>query len=521
LALSKRADFEALQSPWVDFGDRDGAIWLLMRVRNDSQRPGEWMVDIQRPFVDQLLVQKLATDQSPQTILNVDRSTHFDERPIVSQYLVAPLWMEAGESADILIGMRSSTGSWMPVTFTTPERTRTAHVQEARTNWLLNGAMLSVVIIALIMGRLVGWPLVIAFSSYVGLSALFVANNEGYLHRFVWPGSMGAYEPVNLLILCGMMIAVLQFARLFAGLRNHRPRVNRAVTALQLVLSVAALASVFWWQADAVRWSIFVLVPFVAFAYFSTAILAWKDKVLGALPFLLGSLAIVFTVATIAAVSLCPGAFPLTVALDYFHATVLFESLAFLVAILVRMLAIQAKLNRSLQAEVSSSNEKLKLAENLQESRERYDQARNRADGLRAQLASTSHDLQQPLLSLRQELAEISARDPEAAANLQAALTYIERVTEAGLSDSKSEPADHLMAGEAQDSGDEDFPISAVLANCEAMFRAEAEAGGVRMIVRPSLSIVRTEPIELMRTVSNLISNSLKHAQPSKLLIAS
>ncbi len=518
-ALDRRGEFEALRSPWVDFGDRDGAIWLLMRVRNDSGRPGEWMVDIQRPFVDELLVQKLAGDQPPQTLLNVDSTTHFSERPVVSQYLVAPLWMEAGESADILIGMRSSTGSWMPVTFATPERMRTAHMQEARTNWLINGAMLSLIIIALIMGRLVGWPLVIAFASYVGLSALFVANNEGYLHRFVWPGSMGAYELANLLLLCGMMIAVLQFARLFAGLRTNRPTANRAVTALQLVLGLAAVASAIWWQSDAVRWSVFVLVPFVAFAYFTTAILAWRDKVLGALPFLLGSLAILFTVATIAAVLLSPGKFPMTVALDYFHATVLFESLAFLVAILVRMLAIQKELNRSLQAEVSSSNEKLRLAENLRESRDRYDQARNRADGLRAKLASTSHDLQQPLISLRQELAEISARDPEAAANLQAALTYIEGVTDAGLSHSKPESADHLMAGEQPDSGVEDFPISAVLANCEAMFRAEAESKGTHMTVLPSQSIVRTEPIELMRAVSNLISNALKHGHASKLLI--
>lgn len=520
LAISQRDEFEPLTSPWVDFGDRDGAIWLLMRVRNDGELPGEWLVDIQRPFVDELLVQKLTSNRGPETLLDVDRSTHFDERPVINQYLVAPLWMDAGESADILIGMRSSTGSWMPVTFATPERLRTAHMQESRINWLINGAMLSLIIIALIMGRLVGWPLVIAFASYVGLSALFVANNEGYLHRFVWPGSMGAYEPANLLLLCGMMIALLQFARLFAGLRNRRPPANRAIIGLQLILGIAALASAFLWQFDAIRWAIFILVPLVALVYFSTAILAWKYKVLGALPFLLGSLAIVFTVITITAVLLAPGKFPMTVALDYFHVTVLFESLAFLVAILVRMLAVQEKLNRSLQAEVNSTNEKLQLAQKLQDSRERYDQARTRADGLKAKLASTSHDLQQPLISLRQELADMAARDPEAAANLQAALTYMEGVTEVGLSDADPASADDRMAGERPDSGIEDFPISAVLANCEAMFQAEAEHSGVTMMVRPSLSVVRTEPIELMRSVSNVISNALKHASATKVLIA-
>ncbi|MEP6264725.1 MAG: sensor histidine kinase [Erythrobacter sp.] len=516
MAMSQSKKFERLQSAWVDFGKVEGSIWLLMRVTNETGRSGDWLIDIQRPFADALLVQKRAPGKAPETLLSVDSDTHFDDRPVISQYLVAPLRMEAGESAEILIGLRSSTGSWMPVTFVTPERMRTAHMQEGRTNWLINGAMLALVMIALIMGRLVGWPLVLAFASYVSLSALFVANNEGYLHRFVWPGSMWAYEPANLLLLAGMMIAILQFARLFAGFGERHLKANRAVIALLLALGVVAVLSLFFWQNDAMRYGLFVLVPLAALVYFIIAITAWRDKVLGALPFLAGSLAILLTVATIGAVLLAPGKFPMTVALDYFHGTVLFESMAFLLAILVRMLAVQAELNRSLQAEVASSQEKLKLAENLQKSRQRYDEARDRADGLRAKLASTSHDLQQPLISLRRGLADITQRDPASAASLQSALDYLEQLSETGLSQSAP---DNPMAGEQPDAGVENFPISAVLANCEAMFSAEAQEKTIRLKVRPSLVVVRTEPIELMRAISNLVSNALKHSGANRLLL--
>ncbi|MGB3472446.1 MAG: sensor histidine kinase [Erythrobacter sp.] len=515
--IARRGEFLPLESPWVDFGDQDGAVWLLVSVQNASDRPGEWMIDLQRPFVDELLVQKLAAGVPPQTLLSANRTTHFDERQVVSQYLVAPLWMEAGEQAEILVGLRSSTGSWMPLTFATPERMRTAHMQEARFNWLINGAMIVLVIVAIAMGRLVGWPLVSAFAAYVGLSALFVANNEGYLHRFVWPGNMGAYEPANLLLLVGMMIAVLQFARLFAGLGESHPRTNRAVRALQFVLCGLAVLSAFFWQYDAMRWAIFLHVPLVALAYFWTAILAWKGKVLGALPFLAGSAAIVFTVASMSAVLLAPGLFPMTVALDYFHATLLFESLAFLIAILVRMLAMQRDLNRSLRAEVEATREKLELAEALQESRDRYDEARSHAEGLKARLASTSHDLQQPLLSLRRGLEDVASRDPAAASNLRAALTYLEGVTQSGLAGSAP---DNVLAGEKPDEGDETFPASLVIANCAAMFGAEAQAAGVELRTRASEALIRTEPIELMRAASNLVSNALKHAQATKLLIA-
>ena len=515
--IAQRDKFQALQSPWVDFGKQKGAVWLLVAVQNTGERPGEWLIDVQRPFVDELLVQKLTSGKPPETLLTADRSTRFDDRPVASQYLVAPLWMEAGERAEILVGLRSSTGSWMPLTFATPERIRTAHMQEARFNWLINGAMIALVIIAIVMGRLVGWPLVTAFAAYVGLSALFVANNEGYLHRFVWPDAMGMYEPANLILLVGMMIAVLQFARLFAGLAQNSPRTNRAIQVLQALLIAVGIGSAFFWQYDVVRWAVFFHVPFVALAYFATAVLAWRRSVLGAVPFMAGSAAIVFTVAVMAAVLLLPGRFAMSVALDYFHGTLLFESFAFLVAILVRMLAIQRDLNKSLAAEVTATREKLQLAEALQESRNRYDAARSHAEGLRARLAATSHDLQQPLLSLRRGLEDVAERDPEAAGDIEAALTYLEGITHSGLAEAM--PA-NLLVGEKPDEGIESFPASLVIANCAAMFRHEAQASGIELRTRETEVNVRTEPVELMRAASNLISNALKHAKASKVLIA-
>ncbi len=512
--LEQRAEFVPVESPWIDFGDVDGSVWLLARISNPTDRAGRWLVDVQRPFADALIVQKLPESGLPETLLSVNRQTPFAERPVVSQYLVAPLWMEAGETAEILVGLQSATGSWMPLTFVTEERMRTAHMQEARFNWIINGAMFALVIIALAMGRLVGWPLVLAFASYVGLSAMFVANNEGYLHRFVWPNAMGAYEPANLILLCGMMIAVLQFARLFAGLHANYPRFNRAVLGLQLALIAVGIASVFYWHLDALRWAVFLLVPPVALAYFATAIFAWRKRVLGAVPFIAGSIGILITVATMAAVLLSPGRFPLTVALDYFHFAVLFEAIAFLVAILVRMLAIQTDLNRSLAAEVAATREKLELSEALQQSRNRYDEARGQAENMRSRLASTTHDLQQPLLSLRQGLANVAERDPKAAHDINNALDYLESIAESGLD--ASDP----QAAERQDTGVETFPVSLVLGNCAAMFRMEAEKKNIELRVRPSELEVTTEPIELMRSVSNLVANALKHSGASKVLIA-
>lgn len=512
--MERRAEFRPVESAWIDFGEVDGSVWLIARISNASDQSGQWLIDIQRPFVDELIVQKRAGNGTSETLLSVNRDTRFDERAVVSQYLVAPLRMESGEAADILVGLKSATGSWMPLTFVTEERMRTAHMQEARTNWMINGAMLALVIVALAMGRLVGWPLTASFAVYVALGALFVANNEGYLHRFIWPNSMGVYEPANLILLTGMMMAVLQFARLFAGLRTNYPKVNRAIMALQGILVAAGVNSMFFWQFEVMRWAIFMLVPLAALGYFSSTILAWRARVLGAAPFITGSLAVMLTVLVMALVLFSPGRFPLTVALDYFHFALLLEGLAFLVAMLVRMLAIQSDLNRSLQTEVIAAREKLALTEALQESRNRYDQARAQAENMRTRLASTTHDLQQPLISLRQGLTAIADRDPGRADEIDAALNYLQSLTESGLDTSDAQ------SGERPDIGVEAFQVSLVLESCASMFRAEAQSKAIHLRVRSSDLQVTTEPIELMRSVSNLVSNALKHSGASKILVA-
>lgn len=516
-ALTARSQFQPVTTPWIDFGDQDRPVWLLMRVHNPSERAGEWVIDIQRPFVEELLVAKVEDAELKEALLDVDSTMSFSARPIASQYLVVPLVMDAGETSDILIGMRSSTGSWMPVTFATPERMRTAHMQEARFNWTINGAIFALVIAALFMGRLVGWPLALGFAGYAGLSALFVANNEGYLHRFVFTEAMWVYEPLNLVLLAGMMLALLQFARTFADLGKRHPRFARVVKSMQVALGALLALSIVAWELDALRWLVFAFVPIAALTYLAIAVTAWRSKVLGAAPFMAGSAAIALTVAVMAAVLLMPGQVPLTIALDYFHATLLFESLAFFIAIVVRMLAMQRALNRSLQAEVAMTREKLELANALQESRSRYDAARGAAETMRARLQSTSHDLQQPMIALRQNLQRVADRDAEAAGKLESALDYLEAVTASGLAD---EPlGEDPLAGEKPEEGAETFPASVVLENIATMFRGEAERAGTKLKLEPSEANVHTDPVALMRSVSNLVSNALKHADASEVLL--
>ncbi len=516
-ALNSGNAFHPVTTRWIDFGPQDGGVWLRMSVTNTSPRPGEWMIDIQRPFVDELLVAKLRPGEPPEILLQAHNHTAMSERPVASQYWVAPLWMEAGETAEIMVGLRSSGGSWMPLTFATAERMRTAHMQESRFNWLVNGAIAAMIAAALAMGRLVGWRLSLSFAAYAGAGALFVANNEGYLHQFAWPDQPQWFAPLNAFLLPAMAAAGLEFARRFVDLPKLNGQHNRRLVGIEIALIVLALVAAFAWHSPILQTLLYVAVGLAALVYLALGLTAWRAKVLGGVPFLIGTGLLGLTLIFMAAVLAMPGRLPLTVALDYFHGTLLLESFAFFIAIVVRMLAMQQRLNQSLTAEVAATQAKLELEEALRHSREKYDAAKSKAEHMRNRLASTSHDLQQPLLALRGRLRQLQGSDSPQDKDVTAALDYLETVTERGLQDTSP---DNPLAGEKPDEGAETFRISIALDNCAAMFRNEAQGAGVQLSVEHGDELVTTDPVDLMRALSNLISNALKHGQASSVSVS-
>jgi len=66
----------------------------------------------------------------------------------------------------------------------------------------------------------------------------------------------------------------------------------------------------------------------------------------------------------------------------------------------------------------------------------------------------------------------------------------------------------------------EHFPVATVLDNVVAMFSQEAKDQNVTLRYRTSHAWVVADPITLMRIISNLVSNAIKHANSGTVLIA-
>lgn len=132
-------------------------------------------------------------------------------------------------------------------------------------------------------------------------------------------------------------------------------------------------------------------------------------------------------------------------------------------------------------------------------------------------LAAAAHDLRQPMQALMMFIDELSYRP----------LGETERhiVTKVKAS---ARSLSHLLNGlldiSAIDSGAiqprcADIPLATALEGIEARFAGPAEAKNLALTVLPTRASVRSDPVLLLRILSNLVSNAVRYTEAGRVLV--
>ena len=132
-------------------------------------------------------------------------------------------------------------------------------------------------------------------------------------------------------------------------------------------------------------------------------------------------------------------------------------------------------------------------------------------------LAAASHDLRQPLHALNLLVAQLRAEASPAereriASRIESAVAGINGLFDALLDISKLDAG--VVGAEVTD-----FPVQRVLDRMEVAFAADAQARGLRLVVRPHAGWVRSDPVLLERIVGNLVGNALRYTRAGGILV--
>lgn len=195
---------------------------------------------------------------------------------------------------------------------------------------------------------------------------------------------------------------------------------------------------------------------------------------------------------------------------DVTHFTFSLDAFLFAGALVAQALSLRRERDEAHSAQVVALKEQAGLASRLDDVSADYDRAAALAEERRKALAATSHDLKQPLLSL-----QLSLKDRDDIAAVSESVSYFQDVVDRSLAESRPSPEGHApQTGEVKP-----LAISSLLNNIVTMFEDEAASKGLTLSAVPTTLLVLVEPVVIMRILTNLVANAVKHTENGRILI--
>ncbi|WP_319826599.1 sensor histidine kinase [Thalassovita sp.] len=517
LALENGGQFRPVPGGLVDFGFGDARYWVAVSLRNATSKPGVWWVlhdmPVAQTFTVQLVPENSGAD-SARTLLSLDASNGFNARPIPHRHLVSEVALGSGETATLIISYTTEQATEMPLTAETVAAFMKRSQQEMATIIALIALVLGMGFINTIyLYSLNGRP-ALAYGAYVLASVFLLVHMEGYTLQFVWPEAPRLNQLALPVISVLTVVLGIVFVNVFTQTRGNTPCLHRAAWVTSVLLVCLAILSPL--LISEVWFKRLVLVS-VGIGTTLQVFLAWsavKHRHPGG-RFLVagfGALAASFLFGILG--YLTEGMFEQELAGIAIRFGYLTEALAFSAAIALRVRAARREHDAALREQLRLSRDRLNLSEALRRAEDDRQRAANAAQRSREALASTAHDLRQPLASLEMELSHGMA----ASDGIVRHLKYIDEIVRAGLEESCTP----LGAGDTDppnQNAKERFNAGIILTNLESMFQSEAARKGITLRVLPSTRNVVADPLALLRIVGNLVSNALNHAEAEKVLV--
>ncbi|MEO1701128.1 MAG: sensor histidine kinase [Pseudomonadota bacterium] len=506
----------------VDFGFNDARHWTMVRLLNATDANGTWRISHEVNVTDLFRVHQVRLrpdgSRSIETILTLTDDSTFAQRPVSHRLPASDISLAPGEEVAVFIEFETGQATQMPLFV----ETITSFNERVRFEDIIIIAPLAfaagMAIISTLYLAALGMQAAFLYGTYILLATLHLFHADGYAFQYLWPNNPQwnavAMGPVGISIGCFGSF----FTWAFIEARKHHRIFNIVLPAIGIVAAVFAIAFPFLVDVAIFKQSVLVLVFAVSTLNLSAAIASYRRGHVGSGVFLLGMVLVTSAmVLTIVGYGF-PGQFNQDITGHFGRIMLLFEGVIFSLAIFVRTLAMRSAHDDALMARIQLGEEKLQLSEALRSAEQSYQKASALASRDREFFASAAHDIRQPLTSLRMALMQLSKKNPSTAKQVTESFDYLDDLVTANLDrvseQNEDRPTDGSVSNEV-----ETFALSVILKNVEAMFGAEARAKGLTFRMAMPDEIVSAAPLDVMRILTNLVSNAVKYTNEGGLFI--
>ncbi|WP_424978296.1 sensor histidine kinase [Leisingera sp. S232] len=517
LAAPERAQaFRPVHGALVDFGFGDGLAryWVRLRLENPGTTEGIWWLTHDIPVAQGIDVYLLPDEGDTRRLLSLTAADPFDARPIAHRHLVSEIALDAGHGANVFITYHTDQATEMPLFIETVPGFLKRAQGEAGQILALTALIFGMGLISTVYLYSLDGQRAFAYGGYMLCSVVFLVHMDGFAFQFLWPGLPG-FNQVALAILSALSVALgINFIAQITDARQHARRMHQlAIVTMALLLATIILA-VPLISTLIYKNTTLLIVGFATLLQVALALSAVRRKMPGAIFLVIGfgALALSFLFGIFGYFS--EGLFAQELVGIALRTGFLAEALAFSTAIALRITAARRERDRYLREQLRLSEERLHLSEALrraEDDRQRTAAAMQRSHDA---LETTAHDIRQPLVVLRMALAGKEDQHP----GLRDSLNYLDDILRTGLEVS----ARPLGSGDndpPQAGAQEHFSLDIILQNLQAMFATEATRQKIALRVVPSGTYIHADPLSVMRSLGNLVSNALQHSGAQHILV--
>jgi signal transduction histidine kinase len=457
----------------------------------------------------------LVRDGKAELITSDSETAPFWARKIPYRLVTGRFTLNPRQRAAILIGYSSDGTTALPFTIETEMSFLERKIFEETKNAAFFAAAGVMILFSLIFMPVVRWRVHLTYAVYFTWVVLYVAHMDGYSLQYLWPGwpELNAYAALPLGYSINIFAAV--FCRAFLKTPRDYPVIDKILMSVIWctvgVILVGSFLDTQWIKRFGFIYTFAASVIFI-----SAGLVALRKGQPGLRFFILGWIGIIASAAFSTFAHWKTGAVAVNASFDTIRAGILIEASMLMLAMVEQLRVIRRERDSAVIREKETLKEKIGL-----ERRRAYAEAL--ADARRAQLASASHDLKQPLVSLKMMLQRvIGNEDATISASVRNAVDYLEKLVQRYLEETDTPPIDEsgksaepaILPGQ-----EEDFGVSLILDNVVRMFSDEAKAKGLELRLVPSQQLVRAEPMTTMRIVSNIVANAVKHTRNGRVLV--
>ena len=363
------------------------------------------------------------------------------------------------------------------------------------------GLMLASLLLALMTWTLVREPATGAYALLVVVNSIGLAEIRGDAFAYLWPADPLFSEWATL---CGVSLAVCShawFAARFLGLRERSPGLYR----LHLAMIVLLVANLLAPPAEAIGARAGGLA--VAYAVLALAVTAryQRNGAPDARLYTLGTGSYVFF--TIVLFVICATGHNPWPRLDHFvfpEIGYLLETSFFSAALLWRVRQLRAR-------QAAARQQQLQDAQALMEADAARRAADVRAEQRTLMFAGASHDLSQPLASLRMALGALQPRQDQAGVvdHLDRTIGYAQTLLRDILAQARSDHHAH----------DDRVMLGECIAHVVREHGPAASAKGLRLRGADTRVELRISSLVLSRVLHNLVSNAVRYTRRGRILV--